>query len=90
MPTLLITIDYPPIEGGISTLARQLAEDLARAGEEVIVVAPRVRRESFRSDSGSIRVYRFPFYRAGYLRFFPCASFPPGCFSGTESEKWSR
>jgi phosphatidylinositol alpha-1,6-mannosyltransferase len=71
MSILLITIDYPPIEGGISTLARQLAEDLARTGEEIVVVAPRVGNESFQSGPGPIRIHRFPFYRAGYLRFFP-------------------
>ena len=70
---LLITIDYPPIEGGISTLARNLVDDLSARGERVVVVAPRVGGEKRTASDGAVRIVRAPFYHTGYLRFVPLA-----------------
>jgi phosphatidylinositol alpha-1,6-mannosyltransferase len=78
-PLVIMTIDYPPIEGGISTLARQLAEDLDMQNRPTTVVAPRLEEEDFFSSAGSIRIYRAPLYRWGYLRFFPIAGLALWC-----------
>ena len=40
---LIATVDFPPIEGGISTLTRETAHALADLGHEVTVLAPRLR-----------------------------------------------
>lgn len=68
---LMVTTDYPPIRGGISSLAFHLASDLVRRGHEVEVVAPAWTgaREQDRQDP--CRVFRTPGYGLGYLRGLP-------------------
>jgi phosphatidylinositol alpha-1,6-mannosyltransferase len=41
MKILIPTVDFPPIEGGISTLTLEMARALTELGHEVSVVAPR-------------------------------------------------
>ncbi|HRI86915.1 MAG TPA: glycosyltransferase family 4 protein [Candidatus Hydrogenedentes bacterium] len=68
---LIITVDYPPIEGGISTLALNVARECALANCEVTVLAPHIAGcESF--DAGeSTRIVRFGGYAMGWFRLFP-------------------
>ena len=40
MNILIPTADYPPIEGGISTVTLQLSRELSNIGHSVTVVAP--------------------------------------------------
>lgn len=65
------TADYPPIEGGISTLALHVSRELASLGHKVIVVAPYFPdMETFDRDE-PVRVVRFRGYNTGWLRLAP-------------------
>ena len=65
---LIPTVDYPPIEGGIGTVARELARELAAMGHEVTVVAPRLAGIGTFDEEEPVRVVRFGGYRWGRLR----------------------
>lgn len=71
MRILLATVDYPPIEGGIATVARELARALAAAGHEVTVVAPGFPDMDAFDAAEPVRVLRFPGYERGWLRLLP-------------------
>ncbi|MDZ4861081.1 MAG: glycosyltransferase family 4 protein [Candidatus Hydrogenedentes bacterium] len=68
---LVITIDYPPIEGGISTLAVNVARELVRAGCEVTIVAPKLPGGEAFDQEENTRVIRFGGYGMGWFRLFP-------------------
>lgn len=51
MRFLLITVEYPPDKGGISTYIRNEVEEFRRAGEEVWVVAEPVNPDDFKKPS---------------------------------------
>lgn len=71
MRILIPTVDYPPIEGGISTVALQVSRELAAAGHEVTVAAPAFPgMESFDAGEPS-HVVRVPGYNLGWLRMAP-------------------
>lgn len=73
MKIAILTADYPPIEGGISTLSVQVARELARAGHEVVVVAPYFPGQgSFDADE-PVRVARYRGYGMGWFRSVPMA-----------------
>lgn len=78
MRIFIPTIDYPPIEGGISTVARQTAHALARAGHEVSVLAPHFPEMEAFDAAEPVRVVRFRGYGFGWLRLLPflCAAWP--------------
>lgn len=71
MRILIPTVDYPPIEGGISTVARETAHALAGLGHEVTVVAPFFPDMAAFDAAEPARVVRFRGYRAGWLRLGP-------------------
>ncbi len=72
MKILIPTVDYPPIEGGISTVAVQVSRELAALGHEVTVVAPIVQGERAVDDTREpVRIIRYGGYEWGWLRFFP-------------------
>lgn len=50
MATLLITVDFPPSAGGVQTHSYEIANNLAKLGERVIVLAPR-QKGDFEFDS---------------------------------------
>ncbi|NUM55178.1 MAG: glycosyltransferase family 4 protein [Candidatus Hydrogenedentes bacterium] len=68
---LVATVDYPPIDGGISTLALELSRELARQGFEVTVLAPRFPGMETFDASEPARVVRFGGYGSGWFRLFP-------------------
>ncbi|HIJ75079.1 MAG TPA: glycosyltransferase family 4 protein [Candidatus Hydrogenedentes bacterium] len=71
MKILIPTADYPPIEGGIATVALQVSRELARRGHDVTVVAPHFAgMEAFDRREGP-RIVRFRGYGLGWFRFFP-------------------
>lgn len=71
MRILIPTVDYPPIEGGISTVALEVARALQRQGHEVTVVAPWF-PEMDAFDAGEpYTVVRFGGYDAGWFRLAP-------------------
>ncbi|MCH7960033.1 MAG: glycosyltransferase family 4 protein [Candidatus Hydrogenedentes bacterium] len=71
MNILVLTVDYPPIEGGIGTVALQLSRELAAMGHRVTVIAPYFpEMESFDRNE-PVEVLRFRGYGFGWLRFFP-------------------
>lgn len=79
MRIVIVTDQYPPMVGGVPTVTRQLAADLAERGHLVWVVAPSYgSRDSYRIEQ-KVRVYRFssfewPTYedlRIAYLPFLP-------------------
>jgi phosphatidylinositol alpha-1,6-mannosyltransferase len=78
MKILIPTIDYPPIEGGISTVALQVSRELAAMGHEVTVVAPAYGESGQHFEEGvdfdaaePVTVIRFEGYGLGWFRFFP-------------------
>lgn len=71
MRILVITVDYPPIEGGISTLCLQVTRALARAGHEVTVAAPRFSDMEAFDAAEPVHVVRVPGYGLGWFRLFP-------------------
>lgn len=79
MKVFVPTADYPPIEGGISTVTVQVARELAALGHDVSMAAPRLRgQEDF--DAGEpYRVVRYRGYGLGWLRLLPmlAASWSP-------------
>lgn len=79
MRIVIVTDQYPPMVGGVPTVTRQLAADLAERGHQVWVVAPSYgSRDSYRIEQ-KVRVYRFssfewPTYedlRIAFLPFLP-------------------
>jgi phosphatidylinositol alpha-1,6-mannosyltransferase len=78
MKILIPTVDYPPIEGGIGTVALAVSRELAALGHEVTVVAPRLHPSNpqfgdMREHDAAepVRVVRFDGYDLGWFRFFP-------------------
>ena len=67
----MVTTDYPPIRGGISSLAFHVASDLARRGHQVEVVAPAWAGHEAHDEEDPCRVFRTPGYSLGYLRGLP-------------------
>ncbi|MBX3177696.1 MAG: glycosyltransferase [Candidatus Hydrogenedentes bacterium] len=71
MRILIPTADYPPIEGGISTVTLELSRALARRGHTVTVVAPWFPdMESFDATE-PVTVVRYRGYDWGWLRAWP-------------------
>lgn len=78
MRILIPTVDYPPIEGGIGTVALQVSRELAALGHKVTVVAPALRRSNpqYRAMGDfdakePVEVVRFGGYEWGWFRFIP-------------------
>lgn len=71
MKILIPTVDYPPIEGGISTVALNLSRTLAARGHDVTVVAPDLEDMTAFDTAEPVRVVRFPGYDRGWLRLIP-------------------
>jgi phosphatidylinositol alpha-1,6-mannosyltransferase len=70
---LIPTADYPPIEGGISSVALHVSRELAQMGHEVTVVAPNFPGMEEFDRSEPVEVIRFGGYRLGWFRFLPMA-----------------
>jgi phosphatidylinositol alpha-1,6-mannosyltransferase len=70
---LIPTADYPPIEGGISTVTLQLARELTKLGHDVTVIAPHFAGVDAFDRSEPYRVVRYGGYGFGWLRFVPLA-----------------
>ena len=71
MKIVIPTADYPPIEGGISTVTVQLARAFARMGHEVVVIAPHFDGMSEFDANEPVRVLRSGGYHLGWLRTLP-------------------
>lgn len=71
MRVLVPTVDYPPIEGGIGTVALHVSRELAALGHDVTVVAPRFPDMDAFDAAEPVRVLRFPGYGLGWARFVP-------------------
>ena len=71
MNVVIPTADYPPIEGGISTVALQVSRQLAAMGHSVTVVAPWFPGQERFDETEPVTVLRYSGYNTGWLRFFP-------------------
>ncbi len=71
MRILIPTADYPPIEGGIATLALNVSRELAALGHEVTVVAPWFGGMEAIDQAEPVRVRRFRGYGFSWARLFP-------------------
>ena len=58
MKILMISLDYPPVPGGISAHAYELTKAMVKAGHQVAVVTRRRGNEQIRSNSDGWEVYR--------------------------------
>jgi phosphatidylinositol alpha-1,6-mannosyltransferase len=65
------TADYPPIEGGISTVALHLSRELARQGHQVTVIAPYFYGQKASDSAEPVTLVRYRGYNLGWLRLFP-------------------
>ncbi|MBX7259463.1 MAG: glycosyltransferase, partial [Candidatus Hydrogenedentes bacterium] len=70
---VILTADYPPIEGGISTVALNVTRELAAAGWKVTVVAPHFPGMEEFDRAEPAQVVRFRGYGLGPLRVVPMA-----------------
>ena len=68
---LILTADFPPIEGGISTLTRQLAGGLWQRGRLLALGAPRLRGATTDDRQFPYPVFRIGGYQWGPLRAIP-------------------
>jgi len=68
---LIPTADYPPIEGGISTVARHLARELSALGHDVTLVAPWFPNAEGIDRAEPLRVIRYRGYGLGWARVLP-------------------
>lgn len=73
MKIVIPTADYPPIEGGISTVTVQVSRELAALGHEVSVIAPRFDGMEPFDAAEPVEVVRYGGYRLGWLRYVPMA-----------------
>lgn len=71
MNILVPTADYPPIEGGISSVAMHVSRALAALGHDVTVVAPYFPEQGAFDAAEPVRVIRYRGYGLRWLRFFP-------------------
>ncbi len=71
MRIVVPTADYPPIEGGISTVTVQVSRELARLGHEVVVVAPWFEGQADFDAAEPVTVVRYRGYYLSWLRFIP-------------------
>lgn len=71
MNFLVLTADYPPIEGGISTVAYQVSRELAGMGHAVTVVAPYFSGQEAFDAAEPVQVVRFRGYGLGWGRLAP-------------------
>jgi len=67
------TADYPPIEGGIASVALHVSRELAALGHTVTVIAPHFPGMAAFDKAEPVRVVRYRGYGLGPLRFFPLA-----------------
>lgn len=68
---LIPTADYPPIEGGIGSVALELARECAARGHHVTVVAPWFDGMASFDAAEPYEVVRFRGYGMGWLRILP-------------------
>lgn len=73
MNIVIPTVDYPPIEGGISSLTLQVSRELAAAGHDVTVVAPWFPEQAAFDAKEPVSVLRYRGYGLGWFRFLPLA-----------------
>ena len=79
MRIVIVTDQYPPMVGGVPTVTRQLATDLANRDHQVWVIAPSYGSRDIYRIEQKVRVYRFssfewPTYedlRIAFLPFLP-------------------
>ncbi|MBI5093163.1 MAG: glycosyltransferase family 4 protein [Candidatus Hydrogenedentes bacterium] len=74
MNIVIPTADYPPIEGGIASVALHVSRELAALGHDVTVIAPYFPDTAAFDANEPVRVLRFRGYNLGPLRFFPLAA----------------
>lgn len=79
MRIVIVTDQYPPMVGGVPTVTRQLAEDLAERGHQVWVFAPSYGSRDIYRIEQKVRVYRFssfewPTYKDLRIAFLPFLS----------------
>lgn len=70
-PLLLVSVDFPPHTDGVSTISRQISEQMVRQGKEVLVIGPRSHGDREFDRSQPYRIFRVAGYEWGYLRFLP-------------------
>lgn len=71
MKIAIPTADYPPIEGGISSVSLHVSRELAALGHEVTVIAPWFPDTGDFDANEPVNVIRFRGYQLRWLRFIP-------------------
>jgi len=73
----MITVDFPPHQDGVSTVAREIAGYLAEKGWSLSVMGPADKGAREFDARQNYPVIRTPGYHWGYLRFFPLLLYLP-------------
>ncbi|GMV99748.1 MAG: glycoside hydrolase [Candidatus Hydrogenedentota bacterium] len=68
---LVLTADYPPIEGGIATVTLELSRELARQGHKVTVIAPGFPDMAEFDRNEPVTIIRYDGYGWGWFRTIP-------------------
>jgi phosphatidylinositol alpha 1,6-mannosyltransferase len=76
MRIMIVTDQYPPMVGGVPTVTRDLAVDLAHRGHQVWIVAPSHDTRDLRLFEHKVQIYRFssfewPTYQGLRIAFLP-------------------
>ncbi len=73
MKILVLTADYPPIRGGIATVALEVCRALRDAGHEISIVAPDFPDQDALDQAEGFPIRRFRGYGLGWARVVPMA-----------------
>lgn len=77
-PVLLVSVDFPPDQNGVSTISGHLSRELAREkGKNFLVMAPKAPGDKAWDTAESYQAFRYPGNESGYWRFFPILFFMP-------------
>jgi phosphatidyl-myo-inositol dimannoside synthase len=70
---MLASVDFPPHTDGVSTLSGELAHYFSEFGIDTVCIGPRSVKDRGYDVKEKYKIYRFPGYELGYLRFFTFA-----------------
>jgi phosphatidylinositol alpha-1,6-mannosyltransferase len=66
---LIPTLDFPPLEGGRTTLSVHLARELTKLGHDVTVIAPHSKDAAALDDAEPARIFRYKAGKWGWTDF---------------------
>jgi len=68
---LLVSVDFPPHTDGVSTIAKQMSERIAKRASGLCIMGPKDAGDREYDARHNYKAYRLPGYHWGYLRILP-------------------